>query len=125
MNAIELSTRELERINQKIFSELEKFENISVLDFKITSKNLINRMIEESIQNILNRIDNFKPTNEKIYIKMCVKMNRQKYRNLRLITSYEKVRDIIKSNIKTGELTQTKKIAKVKPRMGTPTIVID
>lgn len=136
MNAIELSERELKRIHHKVLSELENYmskNSMNVEKFISKKEKLNEKLIERNIKDIIYKVNNF--INDKKYIQMCVKMNKQKFEILSkkwYVVSNKELFDLINNKIikkkeqeKLMQRNKIKPVAQVKPRMGTPTIVLD
>lgn len=56
---------------------------------------------------------------------MCVIMNRQKFKYLKCKKTYKQIFKLIKTKIIENKKKKEKIVAIIKPRMGTPTIVLD
>lgn len=136
MNAIELSERELKRIHHNVLSELENYmsnNSMNVEKFISKKEKLNEKLIERNIKDIIYKVNNF--INDKKYIQMCVKMNKQKFEILSkkwYVVSNKELFDLINNKIikkkeqeKLMQRNKIKPVAQVKPRMGTPTIVLD
>lgn len=136
MNAIELSERELKRIHHNVLSELENYMSKNSMNVEkfISKKGKLNeKLIERNIKDIIYKVNNF--INDKKYIQMSVKMNKQKFEILSkkwYVVSNKELFDLINNKIikkkeqeKLMQRNKIKPVAQVKPRMGTPTIVLD